>query len=261
MISWDADQYLRFERERTQACIDLVHRVELSDPRRIVDLGCGPGNSTAILRARWPKSDILGVDNSNEMLERARSTDAGVAWELADLRAWHPDGVFDLVFSNAAFQWLPNHGELIPRLWAATASGGALAFQVPAPGDHRTRWLEAIRVVLARPRWSRVTPEDPAGETVLTLDEYYGLLSKGSRRVDLWDTAYVHVLPEPRAVVEWVKGTGLRPVLSQLSEEERRTFLSEFTEEIERVYPRQSDGRVLFPFLRRFVVAYRAPNE
>lgn len=259
MAPWDAEQYLLFERERTQPCRDLVHRIELGDPHRIVDLGCGPGTSTAILRERWPNARVVGVDRSSEMLQKARTTDPSGDWTEADLHRWEPDAPCDLVFSNAALHWIPDHARFLARWWRQVAPGGALAFQVPAPGDQRKRWIGALRAVLGRPSWQAAATGDPTQENVLSLAEYYEVLHRGSRRVDLWDTEYCHVLPGPRSVVEWTRGTALRPVLDRLKEEEDRArFLSEYAGEIDRVYPRERDGGVLFPFLRRFVVAYRA---
>ena len=258
MPTWDSKQYLLFERERALPCVDLVRRIDLDRPGRIADLGCGPGNSVRILKGRWPASNYTGVDSSAEMLRSARESDPGVEWVRSDLAEWDPPAEYDLVFSNAAFQWLPDHRELIPRLWRHVAPGGALAFQVPASGAQRARWLVAIRNALGRPDWRGLSHDDPAKETVLSLDGYYELLSARSRRLDLWDTEYCHVLPGPESGVEGTKGTALRPVLERLtSEEERSRFTALYTAEIEREYPRQRDGRVLFPFLRRFVIAYR----
>lgn len=258
MATWDSKQYLRFERERAQACIDLVHRIDLEAPRQIVDLGCGTGSSTAILKRRWPASEVTGVDSSVEMLEAARTSDPSVEWVHDDLESWRPDRSFDLVFSNAALQWLPDHQEVIPRLWEWVAPGGALAFQVPASGGARERWLEALRATMAEDEWRGRLHGDPPEDSVLSLKEYYDLLSRSARRIEAWDTEYCHVLNEPTAVVEWTKGTALRPVLGTLaSSEEERNFLRSYRKHVERAYPREPDGRVLFPFLRRFVVAYR----
>ena len=259
MPRWDAPQYLRFERERTQPCLDLACRIDLDSPGRIVDLGCGPGNSTAILKERWPHARITGVDGSSEMLRTAREAHPSGEWIEADLTRWEPEAAYDLVFSNAVFHWLPDHARFLSRWWGHVSSGGALAFQVPAPGEPRERWVGALRAVLDRPGWRPIAPGDPTRENVLSLPEYYEILREGSRRIDLWDTEYCHVLPEPRSVVEWAKGTALRPVFERLTnEEDRARFLSEYSAEIDRLYRRQGDGRVLFPFLRRFVIAYRA---
>ena len=258
MSRWDAKQYLLFEQERTQPCLDLVRRIELASPGSIVDLGCGPGNSTAILKERWPEARLAGVDSSSEMLQAARAADSSVEWIETDLHRWEPDRPYDLVFSNAVFHWIPDHPRFLSRWWGHVAPGGVLAFQVPAPGEQRKRWVGALREILARPRWRSVAIGDPTKENVLSLAEYYEILREGSRRIDLWDTEYCHVLPGPQSVVEWTKGTALRPVLERLtSEGDRGRFLSEYSAEIGRAYRVQGDGRVLFPFLRRFVVAYR----
>lgn len=258
MPGWDTGQYLRFEQERARPCHDLVRRIELESPVRIVDLGCGPGNSTAILKGRWPGARIAGVDGSPEMLRRARATDPSVEWIETDLNRWEPPASYDLVFSNAAFHWVPDHTRFVARWWGHVAPGGALAFQVPAPGPPRRRWMGALREVLDRPRWHEVRMGDPTQENVLSLTQYYELLRNGSRKIDLWDTEYCHVLLGPESVVEWTKGTALRPLLERLTAEtDRARFLSEYSVEIAHQYPPQGDGRVLFPFLRRFVIAYR----
>lgn len=258
MPGWDAEQYLLFERERSQPCRDLVHRVELESPGTVVDLGCGTGTSTAVLKRRWPMARLTGVDSSADMLRVARKADPSVEWIETDLNRWTPDANYDLVFSNAAFHWIPDHSQFLSRWWRHVAPRGVFAFQVPAPGDQRTRWVGALREVLGRASWRGVVAGDPTKENVLSLSEYYDILREGSQRMDLWDTEYCHVLPTAQSVVEWTKGTALRPVLERLTSEEDRTrFLAEYTTEIERVYPCERDGRVLFPFLRRFVVAYR----
>lgn len=255
---WDSERYLRFEAERTLPCRDLVGRIELDAPARIVDLGCGPGTSTAVLAHRWPASSLVGVDHSPEMLDRARALPLSVEWVRADLGEWAPNAPFDLVFSNATLHWLPDHRAVIPRLWRWVAPGGALAFQVPVRGGPMVGWVRAIERTLAREPWRSLTWIDVAGANVVPLETYYDLLSGDARRLDLWDTEYVHVLAGAPEIVEWIRGTALRPLVAQLpGEEERRRFLGELTEEIGRAYEARPDRNVLFPFLRRFVVAYR----
>ncbi len=254
--SWDARLYLRFERERTRPSQDLVDRIELRHPRRIVDLGCGPGNSTAVLRARWPRARCTGVDRSEEMLAAARKSDPEVRWVLADLRSWRPSAPVDLLFSNAALQWVPGHRTLFPRLLRHLRPGGALAVQMPANTDEP--YQRAAERVQRRSPWRRFSTGPSIGSGVAPLAAYFDLLAPRASRVELWETRYVHVLPGPEAVVDWTRGTGLRPWLARLSDEPtRRRFLAEYLREVRRAYPRQRDGAVLFPFLRRFVVAYR----
>ncbi|HTT72690.1 MAG TPA: methyltransferase domain-containing protein [Thermoplasmata archaeon] len=258
MADWDPRQYLRFEAERTQAGRDLVARIELAAPARIVDLGCGPGNSTAVLRARWPNAALVGIDRSPEMLRAARSKYPDGTWIEADLRPPLAGAPYDLVFANAALQWVPDHRSLVPALGRATAEGGALAFQVPTRGDPPPPWLAAVRDLAASPAWRGRLPPDDVADTVLGLTDYYDLLAPLAERVDLWDTEYVHVFPGPEAIVEWTQGTGLRPVLDRLGTDAARAdFTAAYARAIAAAYPRRPDGRVLFPFARRFVVAYR----
>lgn len=258
MAPWDPALYLRFEAERTRPTRDLVARLDLDRPRRIVDLGCGPGTSTAVLRQRWPEAEVVGVDSSAEMLEVARQSDPAVRWTEGDLRTWEPDRPFDLVFSNAALQWLPGHDRELPRLAGWATAGGAFAFQVPARAEPPPQWIQALDAVWRRPTWQGRAGGPESGANVLGLDAYYDILVAGSTRVELWDTEYQHVLDGPHEVVEWVKGAGLRPSLERLRDEaERSAFLRDYTQEIERRFPRRRDGRVLLPFLRRFAIAYR----
>lgn len=256
---WDALRYLHFEEERTQPCRDLVRRIALERPGSIVDLGCGPGNSTAVLAARWPDARLEGVDRSEEMLATARRSGLRATWIAGDVRTWRPEARVDLVFSNAALQWLPDHPRTLPRIWSWVGAGGALAFQVPARDPPAPPWLEAIEAVRARPPWAGVAAPAATESSVLSREAYYDLLAPAASRIDLWDTTYGHVLEGPAAIVEWTRTTMLRPWLAALpSDEARTTYLAELTTELERRVPRRRDGRVVFPFLRRFVVAYRA---
>jgi len=255
---WDSRQYLKFERERTLPSRDLVGRIDLAAPRRVVDLGCGPGNSTAVLRQRWPDADIVGVDSSAEMLDSARKSYPSIRWVQGDLKEWAPDGPCDLVFSNAALHWVPDHRGVLPRFWSWVAAGGALAFQVPARQSPPPAWLRALNAVCQRAPWRELLRDDEPPSPVLSLGEYYALLAPASRSVDLWETEYYHVFAGPEAIVEWVRGTALRSLLHRLGSDGRREeFLSEYAREVGLSYPRAPDGRVLFPFLRRFVIAYR----
>jgi len=253
MSTWDHAQYLRFEDERTRPARELLARVPLPSARTVVDLGCGPGNSTALLRDRWPSAHVTGVDSSADMLSRARSALDGVQWVEADIGAWRPAAPVDLLFGNAVLQWLPDHATLVPVLFDHLEPGGALAFQVPdnfdepshrlmreTPGPWRTR-LEDVR---RSPR-------------VLAPSAYYDLLAPLARSVDVWHTVYQHVMADAEAIVEWVKGTGLRPYLDALDADERPAFLAAYRDAIAAAYPAQADGRRLFAFPRLFVVAVR----
>lgn len=248
MAAWNAAQYLKFSEERTRPCRDLAARVALEQPRRIVDLGCGPGNSTAVVAARWPQARIAGLDSSPEMLAAARREHPEIRWEPGGIAAWADGGEpFDLVFSNAALQWLDDHAALFPKLFARVAPGGALAIQMPA--DYSAPQHRILREMAARPvhDWHCHAPEF-----------YYDALAPAAARIDLWTTTYYHPMPDVEAIVEWYKGTGMRPYLEALEgPEERRRFIAEYCERLRPHFPAQPDGAVLFPFARLFVVAYR----
>lgn len=255
-MAWEPARYLRFEEERSRPCRDLVARIQLPAAARLADLGCGPGNSTAILRARWPEATCVGVDSSEEMLATARRTDPTVRWVRDDIRSWSPAELFDLVFSNAALQWLDDHATLLPRLFGRLRSPGALAFQMPANED--APYQRAFEELTHRAAWKDVGSADEGSGGARSPEFYYDLLAGAARSVDLWDTEYAHVLPDPAAIVDWTRGTALRPWLARLADPARRErFLKEYEAAIARAYPRRTDGRVLFPFRRRFVIAYR----
>lgn len=256
MPKWDADQYLKFADERTQPVFDLLHRIHIADPRRIADLGCGPGNSTAALRRRWPEALVVGVDNSPEMIHKARQAQPDSVWLVGDAASWRSEEPLDLVFSNAMLHWLPHHDAVCRHLFELLAPGGALAVQVPAHYDsplHRE-----IQEVSLHPAWRgrmegarRALTNQPPGF-------YYDLLTPLAARLDLWETVYYHVLPGPEGVLEWFRGSGLRPYLQSLSSEpERREFEQMLLERYTKSYPRRASGLVLFPFRRLFFVAYR----
>ena len=254
--SWDVGQYHKFEDERARPALDLMGRIPAIEPRLIVDLGCGSGQVTDLLARRWPRARVVGVDSSPAMLAAARRLESRVAWEAADIAGWVSEHPVDLLFSNAALQWLDGHAALFPRLFDFLAPGGVLAVQMPmnqeAP-SHRAMgeaaaagpWSDRLL-----PRLRRAPVADPA--------VYYDLLAPCARVVDLWETTYLHVMPGLDAIVEWVKGTGLRPLLDALADAgERDAFLADYRSRLAEAYRPQPDGRVLFPFRRLFLVAGR----
>ncbi len=259
MPSWNPRQYLQFADQRTQPCRDLVSRIALARVRRAIDLGCGPANSTRLLARRWPDAQVTGLDSSPAMIaaaRRARAADRLVERDIAHWAAGEAER-YDLVFSNAALQWVPRHASLFPRLLAHVARGGALAAQVPAKGRSPAHRIE--RELAASPRWRRWFPKGrvPTWNTH-NLDFYYDALSPHAKRVDLWETEYLHVMPGPESIVEWYRATGLRPYLEAIGNEpERRRFLADYLALLRPAYPPRPDGRVLFPFRRLFLVAYR----
>lgn len=262
---WSAAQYLKFGDERTRAARDLVAQIPLTSPRRIVDLGCGPGNSTAVLAARFPGAHISGVDSSPGMLARARQAMPGVDFVQGDLRTYEPGpGGADLLFSNAALHWL-RAGDRIPtavRLLRAQPPGGVLAFQVP--DNHGEPSHRAMReVALLDGPWRGCFGALPAGERpdldpVEAPGVYYDALVPYCERVDVWHVLYQHVLESPASIVEWVKGTGLMPFLNALpTQEVRDEYVKAYEQRLGELYPRLADGKVMLRYPRLFVVATR----
>ncbi len=259
MPSWNADQYLKFAAERTQPSRDLLARILVDRPARVIDLGCGPGNSTAQLAERWPAAEISGLDNSAAMIAQANRAYPDRRWILGDIAEWAgAEGEpFDLVFSNAAMQWVPDHESLYPALLRRVAPGGALAIQVPANLDAPAHVL--MRDLASTPAWASQLPHGGVREWYVHEPEfYYDLLAPQAVRLDLWVTDYIHVMDGAAGIVEWYKGTGLRPFLDALpSDADRTNFLADYADRIAEAYPARADGRVLFPFRRFFLVAYR----
>jgi len=251
---WSASLYLKFEDERTRPARDLLAQVPLANPKRVVDIGCGPGNSTELLAARWPEAHVCGFDTSPDMIEKARKRLPGIPFELADAEEWTPAEPVDVLFSNAVFQWLPNHQHVFRRLMGLLAPGGALAVQMPdnlAEPSHRLMSEAAEDMPFA------AKMRDAARAPLPPVSSYYDLLKPLSARVDIWHTHYYHPLADAAAIVEWVRSTGLKPFLDPLDDGERRLFLDRYTGKIAQAYPPAADGKVLLRFPRLFMVATR----
>jgi trans-aconitate 2-methyltransferase len=254
-VSWSATQYLKFEVERTRPVRDLVARIPNDDVRRAADIGCGPGNSTEVLRERYPQAEIIGLDSSPDMIDAARRRLPDVAFAVADLVGWGAAG-FDVILANAVIQWIPGHDTLLPALIGKLADGGSLAVQTPdnlAEPSHRLMQ----EVAAAGPWAGKLAGAATARAERASADWYFRLLRAHTPRVDIWRTTYFHPLAGPRAVVEWVKGTGLRPFLEPLEPAERLDYLARYEAAIARVYPADANGTVLLPFPRLFFVATR----
>lgn len=256
MAAWDAAQYLKFEDERTRPAVDLLARIAIEAPRRCIDLGCGPGNSTALLAARFPNAELQGLDSSPDMLVQARPRLPDVHFSAGDIATWYAADPFDVIFANAALQWLPDHETLLPHLADQLASGGWLAVQMPDNLDEPSH--AAMRETAADGPWKkRLAAAAGARTRIGSFDEHYAWLSDRCDIIDQWRTSYVHVLDGAPAIAEWVKGTGLRPFLEPLDTEARRNFLARYTSRIAELYPAQVDGKVLLRFPRRFIVVRR----
>jgi trans-aconitate 2-methyltransferase len=256
MSDWNPALYRRYEDERTRPARELLARVPLESPARVVDLGCGPGNSTELLVQRFGSARIVGVDNSRAMLDSARLRLPGVRFEAADIATWEPDQPADLLYANAALQWVPDHRTLFPRLFSFVAPGGVLAVQMP--DNHQEPTHRAMREVAALPAYADAIG-DPAKlrPAMLGLADYYDLLAPQAEEVDVWHTAYQHRMASPGAIVEWVSGTGLKPFMDRLDAAQRGAYLSEYERRVAQSYPARADGRLLLAFPRLFIVARR----
>lgn len=257
MPTWSPSTYLQFADERGRPFVDLLARVAPRDPEVVVDLGCGPGQLTATLTQRWPRARVYGLDSSPEMIQRAQehATDR-LSFSVADLRLWQPAEPLDVLVSNATLQWVPGHRDLLPRLVAMLRPGGWLAFQVPGNFDEPSHRL--LHELAAEPPFADATRNllRPASAQPA---EYLADLSALGCVADVWETTYLHVLTGPDPVFRWISGTGARPVLQALSDQQRAEFEVEYRARLREAYPAGPHGTVL-PFRRIFAVA-RRPGE
>jgi trans-aconitate 2-methyltransferase len=252
-MTWNPTTYLVFASERTRPAAELLARIAIDNPTRVVDIGCGPGNSTELLTQRWPDADIEGIDSSPEMIAQANAANLRARFSFADAATWQPDKPFDVVFSNATYQWLPNHRALLPRLIAFATH--TFAFQVPCNFNAPSHAL--MRETAADGPWAaKLTNVREA--SVLTASDYFDILAPHARTVDIWETEYLQILEGDDAVYRWVSATGLRPFVQALSEgSERDAFIAAYKSRLNQAYPRRQDGQTLFPFQRLFAVATR----
>jgi trans-aconitate 2-methyltransferase len=256
-MSWSARQYISFEKERTRPVRDLLSAVETTDVKRAIDLGCGPGNSTEVLVDRFPTAEVSGLDSSADMIEAARKRLPDLRFDLGGIAAWSAVGPFDVILANAVLQWLPDHEALMPRLIGKLADGGALAVQMPDNLEEPAHRL--MRQVAATGPWARKLADAAGARTPRQgAAWYYSLLRSHARQVDVWMTTYHHVLTGGTdAVVDWFKGSGLRPFLAPLDPAETVGFLAEYRAALADACPPLPDGSVLLPFPRLFMVATR----
>lgn len=251
---WNPSTYLQFADERGRPFFDLAARIAAENPKHVVDLGCGPGQLTATLANRWPGAMITGIDSSPEMIKSA-AQQAGprVGFEIADLRQWQPAEPVDVLVSNAALQWVPDHREVLPRLLDTVAPGGWFAFQVPgnfAEPSHRL-----LHALAKDPRFAKATRGLERAAAFGAADYLADLTALGCA-VEAWETSYLHILTGPDPVFRWISGTGARPILEALDEDQRAEFVAEYKQSLNAAYPAQPFGTVL-PFRRIFVVAHK----
>jgi trans-aconitate 2-methyltransferase len=257
--SWSPAQYLKFGGHRLRPALELLDRVPLSEPTVVFDLGCGPGEMTRLLAERWPAAAVYGLDNSPEMLDEAAAKPSRVQWVEADIEGWTPAEAPDLIYSNATLHWVPNHQELFPHLRGCLRPKGCLAVQMPLSWDLPSHRL--MRATLAdgghygSPLGSTELREAVGRRWVEDAGYYYDLLAGGASSLDIWETEYLQVLDGDNPVLEWVKSTGLRPILNGLDTAERDLFLATYMLRLHETYPMRPDGHTLYPFRRLFIVA------
>lgn len=255
---WDPNQYHKFSDHRLRPALELLERVSIQTADLIYDLGCGSGEMTRIISDRWPAARVYGLDNSHEMLTQAASNFEEIQWIESDIRSWSPDEPLDLIYSNATLQWLEGHEALFPRLLGYLKPGGCLAVQMPLSWLMPSHRLMRETLADGGPKGKALGSEElrqaVARKWVEDAEEYYDLLAGLCASLDIWETEYLQMLEGDDPVLEWVKGTGLRPILNSLDDEERDLFLAEYAARLRTVYPIRAGGVTLYPFRRLFIV-------
>ena len=257
-MQWDPQQYLShgFADLRLRPALDLLSRIGAEAPARVVDLGCGPGNVTGFLTRRWPDAEVIGIDSSEQMLAKADAKATGASFRKADIADWRPERPVDVIYSNAALQWVDDHEMLFPQLAAQLAPGGWLAIQMPR--NHGAASHQAMLETVEAGPWAARLGTATRPAPVALPAQYYTLLRPHCDSLDIWETIYLQQLEGENPVVEWTKGSALRPLLAALDgDEERQAFEIAYGARIREAYPPAPDGRTLFPFRRLFIVVRR----
>lgn len=254
MSDWNSEQYLKFKKERTQPSIDLVSRIHIENPKRIIDIGCGPGNSTAVLKKRYPDAYILGVDFSPNMIEKAKIDYPELDFMLFDATKDFDklENKFDIVFSNACIQWIPNHKKLLSDMMSILNPNGIMAVQVPYQFNEPIHKI--VGEVAARSEWKSLIPYERVFN-ILKEEEYFDSLAEISSDFSMWQTTYFHRMPSQQSIIEWYRSTGLKPYLDVLSDDKKAEFESAVFEEVKKAYPIRKNGEVIFRFPRLFFIA------
>lgn len=250
MSDWNSDLYLKFEKQRTQPALDLAKRIEHHDPAEIVDLGCGPGNGTAVLRSVFPKAMLKGIDNSPNMIEKAKKAHPDIEFNLGDVQDLN--GKYDLIFSNACLQWIPDHKQLLPYLMDKLNTGGILAVQIPM--NEKEPLFKIIKETVKNSPFdfSRAYFEK---NSILAPEEYYDILSECTSDFDIWETVYYHDMPSHDELINWVRGTRLRPYLDCLNDADKKIFEAELLKNVREQYAVMNNGNVILKFRRLFFTA------
>ena len=254
-MQWDPAVYLRYADERLRPALDLLARIDADAPARVVDLGCGPGDVTAILKQRWPGADVLGIDGSAAMLDKARAAAAGCRFAQADFGSWTAETAVDVLFTNAALHWLDDHQTLFPRLLNQLAPGGMMAVQMPAMHAAPIRALQ--HQVAASGPWAPLLDDVGGAPPILEAGQYWDILRPLVAHLDIWETTYLHALTGANAAVQWASGTSLRPFLDPLPADLKAQFLAAYTAAVAPHYPCRADGTTLLAFRRLFITARR----
>lgn len=253
MPDWNPKLYLQFKNERNRASLDLIQHINHPQAAFITDLGCGPGNSTKVLHNTYPSAHITGIDNSQSMLKEAQASLPECYFENADMSEWKPQRKQDIIFANASLQWLSGHQDLIPHFASQLNENGVLAIQMP------DNWNEPSHAHM-RKIASEFKISELDRESILTTHDYYDLLSKSGCTIDMWRTTYYHVMPSITSIIDWVKGTRLRPYLEKLDEAAQGQFIEKYHRLLTNSYLAQHDGNILMPFPRLFIVARKQKN-
>jgi len=251
--TWDPAQYLKFSNERVRPAFDLLAQVPLDTAARVVDLGCGTGNMTGILKQRFPGAEVLGVDGAETMLEKARAAVPDCRFEQGDFSTWTPSSAPDLIFSNAALHWVTNHETLFPRLLSLLAPSGVLAVQMPYMHDAPFRALQ--NEIARQGPWSRYLDDAGYARRLLPIETYYDVIRPLVASLDMWETTYLHVLTGEDAVTEWAAGSSLRPFLDKLPGAVAAEYRAAYSAALRPHYPKRPDGTTLLPFRRFFFIA------
>ena len=256
-MKWDSKQYLQYAGERTQPAVDLVKRIPLEGPATALDVGCGPGNSTAIVKAQFPHARVLGIDNSEDMLTKARTQYGdGIEFRYCDITTGLSEFTtgFDIVFSNACLQWVPDHKHILPALYGLLNPRGVLAVQIPKNGD--SPLYKAMDEVVAEARWN-FNAAEVAYNKSLSPEEYFDILSSLSGNFTMWESVYYHRMKSHVALVDWIKGTKLRPYLNLLDDRGQKELEDEIVRRVTPLYPVQENGEIIYRFRRLFFIAVK----
>lgn len=251
--TWDPAQYLRFGNERLRPALDLLAQIPLETAAHVVDLGCGPGNVTPLLKHRFRGADVLGIDGSPDMLAKARAAAPDCRFETGDFNTWTPTEKPDLIYSNAALHWVTDHDVLFPRLISLLKPNGVIAIQMPSMHDAPLRALQ--NEVAATGPWASILKDAGFARGLLPTGTYYDIVRPLTKHLDLWETTFLHVLTGENAVTQWAEGSSLRPFLDALPPALKQPFRDAYSDALRPHYPRGADGTTLLPFKRLFIVA------